>query len=36
LKEALRHNPFAAKIPAILEEAHRLFSEKPVKRLSAG
>jgi hypothetical protein len=34
LAPVLRHSPFAAQIPAILEETHRLLFEKPVKRLS--
>ena len=35
LSGALQKSPFAARIPGILEESHRLFFEKPVKRLSA-
>ncbi len=34
LDGSLRGSPFAAQIPAILEEAHRAFFEKPVERLS--
>jgi uncharacterized protein len=34
LKAVLRESPFAEKIPAILDEAHRMLFEKPVPRLS--
>jgi len=34
LKRSLNGSPFADRIPAILDEAHREFFEKPVKRLS--
>jgi predicted aldo/keto reductase-like oxidoreductase len=34
LRAVLVRNPFAARIPKILEEAHRMFFEKPAERLS--
>jgi hypothetical protein len=34
MRSALKQNPFADRIPAILKEAHALFFEKPVARLS--
>jgi uncharacterized protein len=34
LRAALKKSPFAERIPAILEESHRMFFEKPMERLS--
>ena len=34
LRAVLKNSPFADRIPEILEEAHRMFFEKPVERLS--
>ena len=34
MREVLRRSPFAGRIPGLLAEAHRLYFEKPVKRLS--
>lgn len=34
LAEVLKKSPFAERIPAILEEAHRLYFDAPVQRLS--
>ncbi len=34
LNASLQHSPFAARIPEILQEAHELLFEAPVKRLS--
>ena len=33
-RAVLKKSPFTDRIPAILEEAHRMFFEKPVERLS--
>lgn len=34
LRRVLEKSPFAERIPAILEESHRMFFDKPVERLS--
>jgi hypothetical protein len=34
LRAALRHSPFAARIPAVLREAHAMLFDKPKARLS--
>jgi predicted aldo/keto reductase-like oxidoreductase len=34
LESVLGRSPFARQIPGILEEAHRLYFDKPAKRLS--
>ena len=34
LRDALKNSLFADRIPKILEEAHKMFFEKPVERLS--
>ena len=34
LRDALKNSPFAERIPTILEEAHKMFFEKPAERLS--